>query len=355
MDLRQLGWNTFFEEGFRPFVREGIEAARVFIGHRLGYQLISARGELAAEVSGRFRHEAACPADFPAVGDWVAMAPLAGEAKAVIHGVLPRRTKFSRGAAGDRAEEQILAANIDNVFIVTSLNAELNLRRIERYLTLAWESGANPVLVLTKADLCKKLSDILPEIEKVADGVPVHPVSSVTGRGIKQLAGYVGSGRTVALLGSSGVGKSTLINHLYGDELLAIQPIRDGDDKGRHTTTHRELIPLPSGGLIIDTPGLRELQLWEGSEGIVDAFADIEALAIQCRFTNCRHEAEPGCAVRSAVESGALDHGRLASHLKLAREARPFGLKHDKRAQAEIRRRWRELAKSRRAPKKGKR
>jgi ribosome biogenesis GTPase len=280
---------------------------------------------------------------------------VAGEAKAVIHGVLSRQTKFSRGAAGDRAEEQVLATNIDDAFIVTSLNAELNLRRIERYLTLAWESGANPVLVLTKVDLCKKLSDVLPEIEEVANGVPIHPVSGVTGTGMKQLVRYLGSGRTVALLGSSGVGKSTLINYFCDDEFMAVQPVRDSDDKGRHTTTHRELIPLPSGGLIIDTPGLRELQLWEGSEGIADAFADIEALATQCRFTNCRHEAEPGCAVRSAVESGALDRARLESHLKLAREARPFGMKHDKRAQAEIRRKWRELAKSRRAPKKGNR
>jgi ribosome biogenesis GTPase len=351
MDLRQLGWTTFFAESFQPFAEDGFEAARVFIGHRCGYQLISARGELVAEVSGRFRHEAARPADFPAVGDWVAMAPVEGEAKAVIHAVLPRRTKFSRGAAGDRAEEQILASNIDDVFIVASLNAELNLRRIERYLTLAWESGANPVLILTKADLCDTLAEILPGVEEAARGVPVHAVSSVTGQGMDRLAAYLGRGRTVALLGSSGVGKSTLINHFFGEELLAIQPVREKDDKGRHTTTHRELIALPCGGLVIDTPGLRELQLWDGAEGVVDAFTDIESLARQCRFRDCGHMAEPGCAVRRAVESGALERARLESHQKLAHEARPFGLKHDKRAQAEIRRKWTALAKSRRSPK----
>jgi ribosome biogenesis GTPase len=350
MDLAQLGWTSFFEEAFRPFVTDGLEPARVFMGHRGGYQLISARGELQGEVSGRFRHGASVPADFPVVGDWVAMTPLPTEAKATIHAVLPRRTRFSRQAAGKRTEQQVLAANIDDVFIVTSLNAELNVRRLERYLALAWESGATPVVVLTKLDLCKDWRSISAAVEGVARDAPVHPVSGVTGRGMKQLARYLGPGRTVALLGSSGVGKSTLVNHLCQDEeFMAVQPVRETDDKGRHTTTHRELISLPSGGLIIDTPGLRELQMWDADEGIGEVFADIDALAMKCRFTNCQHETEPGCAVRAAVDSGELENARLESHRKLARELQHLDQRHDKQAQAEERRKWKSVSKILRA------
>lgn len=347
MDLRQLGWSPFFEDAFRPFAAEGWEPARVFMGHRGGYQIISTYGELQAEVSGRFRHHATAPANFPAVGDWVAMSALPTEGKATIHGVLPRRTKFSRTAAGGVADEQILAANMDDVFIVTSLNAELNHRRIERYLALAWESGARPVVVLTKLDLCKESKAALAGVEAIAGDAPVHAVSGVTGRGVKQLSKYLGKGRTVALLGSSGVGKSTLVNYLLHDEeFMTVQPIREDDDKGRHTTTHRELVPLPSGGLIIDTPGMRELQLWDGAEGIGEAFADIEALAGQCRFGNCGHGTEPGCAVRAAVEAGNVTPERVESHRKLARESQYVEQRHDKRAQAEQRRKWKVVTRS---------
>lgn len=347
MDLRQLGWCPFFKDAFHPFAADGLEPARVFMGHRGGYQIISSHGELQAEVSGRFRHLAAAPADFPAVGDWVAMSALPEEGKAVIHGVLPRRTKFSRAMAGGAADEQILAANMDEVFIVTSLNTELNHRRLERYLALAWESGARPVVVLTKLDLCSESKALLAGVETIAGEAPVHAVSGVTGRGLKALSTYLGKGRTVALLGSSGVGKSTLVNALLrDDEFMTVQPVRECDDKGRHTTTHRELIPLPGGALIIDTPGMRELQMWDGAEGLVDAFADIEALAAQCRFGNCQHGSEPACAVRAAVEAGALSADRVESHRKLARESQYVERRHDRRAQAEQRRKFKVVTKA---------
>jgi ribosome biogenesis GTPase len=337
VDLKQYGWSDFFADGFRPWAESGLEPARVVIEHRGGYQVYSSRGELAAEVAGRFRHEALAAADFPAVGDWVAVQPYPDEGKAIIRAVLPRRTKFSRAAAGEDGEEQVLAANIDDVFLVAGLGGEVNLRRIERYLTLAWESAAEPVVVLTKTDLCADVEDAVRTVRTVAGSVPVVAVSSVTGAGMVEFQSFLAAGRTAALLGPSGVGKSTLINYWCGEEVLDVQPVRE-DQKGRHTTTHRQLICLPSGGCVIDTPGMRELQLWEGAQGIEEVFADIDTLAADCRFTDCQHEAEPGCAVRAAVETGTLDPGRLESHRKLKRELRHFERKHDKRAQAEQRR-----------------
>jgi ribosome biogenesis GTPase len=349
MDLNALGWTPFFAEAFASHRQTGCEAARVAAEHRGGYRVYSARGELAAELSGRFRYKAALPGDFPAVGDWVAVETRPEQSKAVIQAVLPRRTKFSRSAAGNRAEEQIVAANIDDVFLVTSLNRDLNPRRLERYLTLAWESGADPVIVLTKADLCEDVAAEVRRVESVSGGVPAYVVSAVTGEGLAELAGCLRPGRTAVLLGSSGVGKSTLINFWCGEERLKVQAIREDDDRGRHTTSHRQLVLLPAGGLLLDTPGMRELQLWEGASGLHETFADVELFAARCHFADCQHDTEPDCAVRGAVALGELDAARLESHRKLVAEMRYLERKQDPLVQAAERRRIKSIAKNMRA------
>lgn len=354
MDLSQLGWNDFFAGPFQPFEEVGLEPARVVTEHRGGYRVVCAHGEMAAEVTGRFRFDAPSAAAYPAIGDWLAVEVFPSESKAMIHAVLPRRTKFSRTAAGSGIDEQILAANIDDVFIVASLGDELNLRRLERYLTVAWESGAQPTVILAKSDLSDDVPAAVQAVTEIAGAAAVHAICSLTGRGIKALRTSLCGPRTIVLLGPSGVGKSTLVNHLYGEEFLPTLPVRESDQKGRHTTTERQMLLLPSGALVIDTPGLRELQLWESETGIEDAFPDIEALAARCRFSDCQHEAEPGCAVRAAIESGAMDPGRLTSHRKLKREQEHFEHRHDKRAQAKDRRRMKSAAEMLRATLKNK-
>ncbi len=349
MDLNALGWDGGFAADFAPFAAAALDAARVVTEHRGGYRVVSVHGEVAAEVSGRFRHDAASPVEFPAVGDWVAVKSLPAEQKAVIQAVLPRRTKFSRAAPGKGGHEQILATNIDDVFIVASLGDELNPRRIERYLALAWKSGATPIVVLTKADLCDDIDAATERVAQIARDTAIHAISSVTGRGLAALRKRLKPARTVALLGPSGVGKSTLVNCWYGDELLATLPVREEDQKGRHTTTERQMVPLPNGALVIDTPGLRELHLFEAAHGVDDAFDDITALAVQCRFTDCHHESEPGCAIRAALESGALDRTRLESHRKLLREIAHAEAKGSKPAQADERRRNQSFSRTLRA------
>ena len=336
----RLGWTEHFAAAFEPYEAEGLRPGRVAVQHRGAYDLYTEDGETRAEPSGRMRHDATGAGDLPAAGDWVAFRD------GVIHAVLPRTTKFSRKAAFTEAEEQVVAANVDGVFLVTSLNADLNLRRLERYLTLGWESGAMPAIVLTKADLSDDVAADVAEVESVAFGTPIHAVSNVTGDGLDQLEPYFTGNRTVALLGSSGVGKSTLINRLVGEELLLTNEIRESDGRGRHTTTRRELILLPRGGLVLDTPGMRELQLWDAGEGIGTAFEDVEALAAECRFADCGHVTEPGCAVQAAVDSGTLALDRLRSYRKLLRELRALEVRQDQRLQAEARRKRRVQARS---------
>jgi ribosome biogenesis GTPase len=345
MELIHLGWGAEFEAAFLKFGQAGLEPARVAVQHRQAYGVYSQRGEVSAEISGRFRHETAVVSDFPAVGDWVVIERLPREAKCVIHAVLPRRTKFSRTAPGG-VEEQVVAANVDDVALVASLTA-LNLRRLERYLTLIWESGASPLVVLTKADLCadSEAAAATQQVCAVAGSVPVYAVSNETGVGLDELRICLRPGRTLALLGPSGVGKSSLINRWWGEARLEVQPVRERDQKGRHTTTRRQLFCLPNGALVIDTPGMRELQLWEGVVGVEDAFADVAELARGCRFQDCRHETEPGCAVLQAVQDGALEQARLLSHRKLQREAAYQEQRHDKQAQAETKKRHRVIHK----------
>ncbi|WP_126429921.1 ribosome small subunit-dependent GTPase A [Brevibacillus marinus] len=343
MNLEAFGWNSFFQNAFAPHEQEGREPARVILEHKHLYRVVSRHGELLADLAGKLTWNAVRREDYPAVGDWVVIQARPEEQRATIHAVLPRRSKFSRKAAWTTMDEQIVAANVDTVLLVSALNHNFNLRRIERYLVLAWESGANPVIVLNKADLCPDVTQKVRETEAVAIGVPIHAVSAETGEGLSQLIPYLTPGKTVALLGSSGVGKSTLVNRLMGRDLQAVQAAREKDDRGRHTTTHRELIATPYGGLIIDTPGMRELQLWEVSDGFTDAFADIEEWAAQCRFRDCGHEAEPGCAVRAAVEAGELDPARLANYRKLLREQAYLERKVDPQAMREEKEKWKKI------------
>ncbi len=320
MDLNLLGWNSSFKESFQPFLKRGYSAGRISEEHKHLYHVLTECGELLAKVSGKLLHDSKSRGELPAVGDWVAISARPAEGTATIHAILPRLSKFTRKIAGKTIEEQVIAANINTIFLVNGLDNDFNLRRIERYLTLAWESGANPVIVLNKADLCDDIAQKVALAETVALGVPVHVVSAVTGQGLEELPAYLSSGVTVAFLGSSGTGKSTLINALFGEAVQDVGEVRQGDNRGRHTTTFRKLIVLPSGGIVIDTPGLRELQLWGSDEGLNGAFSDIELLAEHCRFADCRHENEPGCAVRQALEEGAIDIKRYESYLKLQSE-----------------------------------
>ena len=343
--LHDLGWAPFFEDAWAELDGPGLIPGRVGVQHRGAFVVYTELGELWAEVSGRMRHEATSKADLPAAGDWVACRARQKEGAATIEAILPRRTKFSRHEAGLVTEEQVLAANIDVVFLMTALDSDLNPRRLERYLAMTWGSGAEPVGVLTKADLCDDAFEAMALVAAQAPGVALHAISALSGDGVEELRPYLGVGRTVALLGSSGVGKSTLVNALVGEEVQAVKDIRS-DGKGRHTTTRRELVPVPSGGLILDTPGMRELQLWDDNGGMSQTFDDVDSLADQCRFRDCRHESEPGCAVLAAVEAGSLPEERLESFKKLQRELHRLRIKQDRKAQSEERRKRRVFERS---------
>jgi ribosome biogenesis GTPase / thiamine phosphate phosphatase len=339
IDLAALGWNEGLAAAFAPHAEQGLVPARVSLEHTHIYRVSAAAGEWLARVSGRLRHHATGRVDFPAVGDWVGVEPPDDGGDARIRVVIPRFSHFSRRAAGDPTEEQIVAANINTVFLVSGLDGDFNPRRIERYLVVAWDGGATPVIVLNKADLVGDLSETIEQVRALAPGVDVHAVSCKMPGSVDVLRPYLGYGQTGALLGSSGVGKSSIVNQLIGHELLRTREVRASDSRGRHVSTSRQLVLLPGQGVLIDTPGMRELQLWETGDAVAGAFADIDAKAADCRFRDCRHETEPGCAVRAAVEAGEIPAGRLESFLKLAAEQAHHERQLDERAAIEAKRR----------------
>jgi ribosome biogenesis GTPase / thiamine phosphate phosphatase len=360
-NLENLGWNSFFAAGLSALKMEGAVPGRVVTIEKEACQIITEAGELTAQVSGRFRYETRGD-NYPAIGDWLAVQPLPGEAKAVIHAVLPRKSKFSRQYSGGRqlteggrTEEQIVAANIDTVFLVNGLDGGrgFSIRRIERYLAVAWASGAAPVIVLNKADLCPDTEYYTREVERIAFGTPTHTVSAVTGLGMDALRQYLVKGSTAALLGSSGVGKSALINALLGEERLLTGEIRPTDKEGRHTTTRRELLLLPGGGAVIDTPGMREIHVWGDEESLDNAFEDIAALAAQCRFKDCRHDQEPGCAVREALNAGELETKHFKNYLQLQKELRHLEVRQEGKAALAEKAKWKQISKIQKQYKKG--
>ncbi|WP_442599113.1 ribosome small subunit-dependent GTPase A [Neobacillus sp. D3-1R] len=345
MNLNLIGMNEQIKENFNPYLEQGYTLGRVALEHKRMYRVWTENGEPLCEVSGKFAFMATAREDYPAVGDWVVIQERTSENRGTIHAILPRKSKFSRKSAGLVTEEQIVAANVDTIFLVNSLNEDLNLRRIERYLLLTWESGANPVIILSKADLCENVDEKIKEVESIALGVPIIAISALENSGLENVQQYLQPGNTVALLGSSGVGKSTITNILLGVEKQVVQEIRVGDDKGKHTTTHREMVLLPNGAVLIDTPGMRELQLWESNEGLSESFSDIEHLTALCRFRDCKHEKEPGCAVHQAIESGDLPEERLYSYKKLLKELAYLDRKVDKKAQSDEKKHWKNISK----------
>jgi len=342
MSIIGWGWNSYFEAFWRGGDRGNAAPARVVAQQRKFWRVAGDFGECWAEASGKLRL-AAAKSDWPAVGDWVVMELHGTDSTAVIQEVLPRRSKFVRKSPGKKREEQMIAANVDTALLVSGLDGDFNPRRVERYLAQCWESGARPVIVLNKADACEQARGKAAEMERVAIGTSVCVVSARTGEGFVELEEFLKPGHTLVLLGSSGVGKSTIANRLLEETVEEVRPVRESDSKGRHTTTARELFILPGGALLMDTPGLREMHLWDAEYGVAQAFADINSLVAQCRFGDCRHEAEPGCAVLAALSAGTLDPKRVENWRKLLREQEFFRRKIDPEARQEQKELWKQI------------
>jgi len=345
MTLESLGWHDFFKAFFAPYGEKGLSAGRVAVQHRDRYVLYGDQGEIWAHVTGKFRHDATVSDAYPAVGDWVAFQPPLNNDEGRIHAVLERRSKISRKVAGAKTEEQVLAANVDVVFFVMGLDGNFNIRRLERALSASWESGARPVVVLNKADLCVTLQEHVQTVEQAAPGVAVVTMSASRKEGLDTFLGHLPAGTTGVLIGSSGVGKSTITNALLGTDRQAVAEVRSADSRGRHTTSRRELLLLPSGGMIIDSPGIRELQFWGSGEGISEQFEDIESIARQCRFNDCTHQQEPACAIKEALENGTIEPERWKSYLKLQRELHYLYLKQNDKAARLEKEKWKKLMK----------
>ncbi len=337
MTLDELGWTPAFQHHLQALGRPDLIPARVVRQDPYSYVVMAAEATVMAELAGRLKPGGTENLDRPAVGDWVALLPHGPDETALIHALLPRRGGFARQRAGSVTGAQVVAANIDTVFIVMGLDADFNLRRLERYLTLSWNSAANPVVLLNKTDLSDEPEARKAEVEAVAMGVDIHVMSAKQGAGFEAVEGYLGVGRTVAFIGSSGVGKSTMVNRLLGAQTMPVAAVREDDAKGRHTTSHRELFVLPGRGIVVDTPGMRELQMWGDEDSLRGAFPEIADLARTCRFRDCAHDSEPGCAVRGAVEAGEVDEGRFQSYLKLKRELAQAALRQSEASKREER------------------
>jgi len=342
VSIATWGWNSYFEAFWSGEDRRNAVPARVIAQQRKFWRVAGELGECWAEAAGKLRLAAEEGADWPAVGDWVVLEQHR-EATPLIRAVLPRRSKFVRKAPGKKIEEQVLAANVDTALLVTALDHDFSPRRVERYLAQCWESGAGPVIVLNKADACENAREMAAEMERVASGAPVRVISAKSGAGFAELGEFLKPGNTLVLLGSSGVGKSTIVNRLLGGTVQEVQPVRESDSKGRHTTSARELFVLPGGALLVDTPGLREVQLWDAEDGVAQTFGDIDELATRCKFTNCRHSGEAGCAVEEAVKTKVVDLARLENWRKLKREQEFLRRKVDPEARQEQKEKWKKV------------
>lgn len=355
MSLENIGYNSHFAAAFSAYLNKGLHPARIVLEGRSDFRVLSEYGEISAVLTGKFHYASDGGSDFPVIGDWVAANILDESPKrAVICAILPRKSAFSRKEAGPRIKQQLVAANIDTVFITMGLDGDFSLRRVERYLAMAWESGAYPVILLTKTDLCEDVPGSIADVNRVAPSVPVCAVSAKLETGMDQLEPYLTPGQTIAFIGSSGVGKSTLINYLIGEEAQKVNDVRLSDSRGRHTTTNRKILITPSGVLVVDTPGMRELQLWNASDGMSETFSDIEEISDGCRFTDCRHESEPGCAVRRAVDEGILDPKRLENYHKMVKEMKYLELKQESSSEYVERIKWKQIHKEIKHLKKGK-
>ncbi len=341
--LSGWGWNSYFEAFWRGGDWKNAVPGRIVAQQRKFWRVAGDFGEFLAEASGKLRLAVNDGADWPATGDWVAVELHSESTTAMIQEVLPRRSKFVRKSPGKKMEEQVIAANVDTALLVSALDGDFNPRRVERYLAQCWESGAKPLIVLNKADACEEAREKAAEMERVTMGAAVCVVSASTGQGFGELVELFRPGHTLVLLGSSGVGKSTIANRLLGQAVQEVQPVRESDSRGRHTTTTRELFVLPGGAVLMDTPGLREMQLWDAEDGVAQVFADIDSLAGECRFGDCHHEAEPGCAVLEALSAGTLDPARVENRRKLLREQEFLRRKVDPEARLEQKEHWKQI------------
>lgn len=345
IDLKDIGWDEHFAMQFADYEPDDFVPLRIIRDNRTNYSALGENGELICELSGKFRYRAGSKSEYPTVGDWVVASIRKGEDKATIHSLLSRKNTFSRKVPGEVTDEQVVAANIDTVFIVTGLDQNFNLRRIERYLSLAWETGSSPVILLNKSDLCDDCETRIAEVQSIAFGVDVIALSVKEDSGLEALDEYTKNGCTVAFFGSSGVGKSSIINRLLGNDYMKVNEVSKAGGKGKHTTTHRELLILPGGGMVIDTPGMRELQIWGDEDGFKQAFDDIEQLASMCQFRDCTHTNEPGCMIREALASDSLTSERFNSYLKLKKEYKYLASRQKMKANAIEKAKWKDIRK----------